>query len=94
LKQKLNDRKTDATNFETMKYNDFKRDDTAGYGIFDELGYKFNDQLSLDVDEDDIASKFDKLMAERNQEILPDNKNSNPTVIKKNKKTSSNESWR
>ena len=71
MKAKLRDRKSTTSNFDDMKYGDFKRDDTAGYGIFDQLGYKFDDRLALDVDEDDISKKFDRLMAERQKEILP-----------------------
>ena len=52
-----------------MTFDDFKRDDTAGYGIFDQLGFEFNDRLSLDVDEDDIASKYEKLMMEDNNQL-------------------------
>ena len=65
MKAKLREREKDANNFNDMKYEDYKRDDTAGYGIFDKLGYQFNDRLALDVDNDDIAKKFDKLMRER-----------------------------
>ncbi|AEX61578.1 putative J domain-containing protein [Megavirus vitis] len=68
LKKKLIERKSEADNFDKMKYNDYKRNDTAGYGIFDQLGFDFSDKLSLDVDEDSISSKFEKLMAERNKD--------------------------
>lgn len=73
MKEKLRERKKEATNLEKMKYGDFKRDDTAGYGIFDQLGFKFDDRLTLDVEEDDISKKFEKLMAERQQELLSGN---------------------
>jgi curved DNA-binding protein CbpA len=73
MKSKLRERDTDANNLQNMKYGDFKRDDTAGYGIFDQLGFKFDDRLTLDIDEDDISKKFEKLMAERQQELLPGN---------------------
>jgi len=75
MKSKLAERKSMSTQFDNLKYNDFKRDDTAGYGIFDQLGFKFDDRLTLDVEDDDISKKFEKLMAERNAErnspILP-----------------------
>ena len=77
MKAKLRDRKSTTSNFDDMKYGDFKRDDTAGYGIFDQLGYKFDDRLALDVDEDDISKKFDRLMAERQKEILPSSNTQN-----------------
>lgn len=73
MKSKLRERKTDASSLENMKYGDFNRDDTAGYGIFDQLGFKFDERLSLDVEEDDISKKFEKIMAERQQELLPGN---------------------
>lgn len=65
MKTKLRERQATSNVFENLKYNDFKRDDTAGYGIFDKLGYKFDDRLCLDIDEEDISTKFDRLMAER-----------------------------
>ncbi|XWV26412.1 J domain-containing protein [Tupanvirus soda lake] len=71
MKSKLRGREATTNEFEEMKYGDFKRDDTAGYGIFDQLGYKFDDRLALDVEEDDIAKRFEKLMAERQKDILP-----------------------
>lgn len=82
MKARLRDRNEDATGFEKMKYGDFKRDDTAGYGIFDQLGFKFDDRLALDVDDDNISKKYEKLMAERQQELLPTDC-AQPTVQKK-----------
>jgi curved DNA-binding protein CbpA len=77
LKTKLRDRESSTSSFESMSYGDFKRDDTAGYGIFDQLGYKFSDRLHLDVDEDDISKKFERLMNERQKDLLSiNNKNS------------------
>ena len=72
MKAKLRERQSETTNYESMKYNDFKKDDTAGYGIFDQLGFKFDDklQLDMDVDEDDISKKFEKIMAERQNDLL------------------------
>lgn len=65
MKSKLLERKTDSTSFNGMNYNDFKRDDTAGYGIFDQLNLKYEDTLCLDANEENISKKFEKLMAER-----------------------------
>lgn len=73
MKAKLRDRKSRTSVFDDMKYGDFKRGDTAGYGIFDQIGYKIDDDLMLDVDEDDISKKFEKLMNERQKDILPGN---------------------
>jgi curved DNA-binding protein CbpA len=70
MKERLRARKEDASSFETMKYGDFKRDDTAGYGIFDQLGFKIDDRLTFDVDDDDISKKFEKLMAQRQQDLV------------------------
>lgn len=77
IKQKLRDRQASTGNIESMKFGDFKRDDTAGYGIFDQLGFSVDDRLSLDVDEDDISKRFEKMMAERQKDLLPGNNNSN-----------------
>jgi len=65
IKSKLHSRKSDTSTFENVKYGDFKRDDFAGYGIHDQLGFKFDDRLTLDIEEDDITKKYEKLMAER-----------------------------
>lgn len=78
MKTKLRDRSSDQTNFESMKYGDFKRDDMAGYGIFDQIGFKFDDRLALDVDDDDISKKLEKLMAERQQQNLSISINQKP----------------
>lgn len=74
MKAKLHGRQSDANSFDNMKYGDFKRDDTAGYGIFDQLGFKFDDTLALDVD-DDISKKFEKMMLERQKDIIPSGPN-------------------
>ena len=73
MKAKLRSRESDAGNFDNMKYNDFKRDDTAGYGIFDQLGFNIDDKLSFDIDDDNIAKKYEKIMSERQQQLLPTN---------------------
>lgn len=77
LKIRLKDRESATTNFEDMSYGDFKRDDTAGYGIFDQLGYNFDDRLQLDVDDDDISKKFERLMTDRQKDLLSGNSNKN-----------------
>jgi curved DNA-binding protein CbpA len=91
MKEKLSQRKSDASLFENMKYNEFKRDDTAGYGIFDQLGLKFDDRLALDVDEDDISKKFEKLMAERQGNVLGGNVEGK---VGSREKTNQNQKWR
>lgn len=70
MKRKLKERKSDAGQFENMKFSDFKRDDMAGYGISEQLGFTIGDKLTMDLDEEDISKKFDKLMAERQKELL------------------------
>ena len=69
MKQKLSQRGSEQKSFENMEYNDYKKDDTAGYGIFEQLGLKYEDRLALDMDNDDIAARFEKLMKERQKEI-------------------------
>jgi len=89
MKEKLRDRQTTTSSFEKMGYNDFKRDDTAGYGIFDQLGLKFDDRIALDVDEDDLSKKFERLMAERQN-----NGPTNAGNIKPPPKKKSTQGWR
>lgn len=71
IKSKIRERGMDSDKFGEMKFNDYKRDDTAGYGIFDKLGYKFDDQLGLEFEEESVSSKFERLMAERQKESIP-----------------------
>lgn len=61
----LRSRDSESKSFESMKYGDFKRDDTAGYGIFDKIGINIDNRLTFDVDDDEISKKFDRLMAEK-----------------------------
>ena len=70
MKHSLRDREADTTKFEAMKYNDFKRSDTAGYGVLDQIGFDFSDRLTLDVDDDDLAKKYERLIAERNKPVV------------------------
>ncbi len=69
MKNRLKEREGDSSKFEKMAYTDFKRDDTAGYGIFDKLGYKFDEKLALDIDEEEISKKYDKIMNGRKTDI-------------------------
>jgi curved DNA-binding protein CbpA len=68
MKAKLAARKSEAGSFDNMKYADFKRDDDAGYGIFSQLGFKIDDKLTFD-DEEDIASKYERLRMERDMDV-------------------------
>lgn len=65
IRTKLMDRQNDTNKFEKMNYSDFKRDDTAGYGIHDRMGIEFGNVLSLNDDED-IMKKFEKIKKKRN----------------------------
>lgn len=89
MKDKLNNRKILTSEIENMKYNDFKRDDTAGYGIFDQLGLNFNDRLTLDVADDDINRRYEKIMAERQKELTSGPINSTDNIKMSSKKLSS-----
>lgn len=90
MKSRLSARKEDATKFDNMKYDDFKRNDTAGYGIFDQLGFDISENLTFDLDDDDISKKFEKLMAERQRDMNPANYDINTDI--NNRKM--NSSWR
>jgi hypothetical protein len=47
IKNKLNDRKNDNINLNNKTINEYKKNDTAGYGIFDKLGINYPDGLLL-----------------------------------------------
>ena len=85
MKSRLRERDSDGTNLGSMKYNDFKKDDTAGYGIFDQLGLKYEDRLCIDDDtEDDLSKRYEKIMAERQKDLNSVPMNSGKQVSNKN----------
>jgi curved DNA-binding protein CbpA len=47
IKNKLNERKNENINLNNKTLNEYKKNDTAGYGIFDNLGINFPDGLLL-----------------------------------------------
>jgi curved DNA-binding protein CbpA len=65
MKRRLNDRQSDTTSFNSRKLADFKNDDTAGYGIMEQVGIKQYDRITLDEDFDDVQTQFERLMKER-----------------------------
>ena len=70
LKPKLQSRADETKQFENMKFDDYDKSDTGGYGIFDQLGISFTDRLTLDdIDEEDISTRFDRLMKERSKAV-------------------------
>jgi curved DNA-binding protein CbpA len=69
IKAKLRDRENESKQYDKMVYGDYKRDDTAGYGILDKLGITVDDRLTFDLDEEDISEKYNKLMLERQQDF-------------------------
>lgn len=94
LKQKLRERKSDGGSFDSMKLNDFKRNDTAGYGIFDQIGFDYGDQLELDsISEDDITKKFNRLMMER-QQLDSGSSNQMPMQQERKSKKENGKKWR
>lgn len=60
IKSKLRSREMDTKNFGKMKYNDFKQDDFAGYGISDKLDAKHGDNFLLD---DDLHKRVLKILS-------------------------------
>jgi curved DNA-binding protein CbpA len=75
MKRNLAKRQTDQSSFEKMGYGDYDKGNFSGYGIHDQLGFQFDDRLTLDLDDDDISVRFDKLMLERQKELVnPPNK--------------------
>ncbi|MEM0354138.1 MAG: J domain-containing protein [Thermoplasmata archaeon] len=92
IKSKLQERQMETKAFEKMKYSDFKKDDTAGYGIFDKIDFKIEDQIML---ENNNASKnFERLMAERQDQntLPPGTYRPKPPEATKKKKT--NQTWK
>lgn len=67
LKAKLQERESESTLFDGMKYDDFKRDDTMGYGIFDKLGYTVTDSLEFDPDSEDLMEKYTRMVAAKEE---------------------------
>jgi curved DNA-binding protein CbpA len=68
IKKKLRDRQQLGKNIEKMNFNDFKRDDTAGYGIFEQLGINAENTLELDgTEEESIADRYNELMKKQNK---------------------------
>lgn len=65
MKSELSSRKNQTSDFGKMAYGDYQRDNTAGYGIFDQLGFNFNDRLTLDNIDDNISERYEKLLSER-----------------------------
>lgn len=68
IKMQLKERKKDTKQFNNMKYHDYKADDMCGYGILDQLEFEYDNEVPcLDVDDDNIIKKYEKLMEERNK---------------------------
>jgi len=76
IKERLRNRESNNTNYDNMQFNDFKRDDFAGYGIHDQLGLNYENRLCLDDEtEDDISQRFENLMAQRRiEDMMTDKK--------------------
>jgi curved DNA-binding protein CbpA len=71
IKERLRNRESNNVNYDKMQFDDFKRDEFAGYGIHDQLGLHYEDRLCLDDNtEDDISQRFENLMAQRRMEDL------------------------
>jgi len=65
MKEELSTRVKQQSKIEDMGYGDYDRSDTAGYGIFDQLGFKFDDRLTLDLEDDNITARFERALADR-----------------------------
>lgn len=64
IKKRLADRELDSKKFVSMKFTDYKRDDMAGYGILDQIGYTDTERIDA-LDALSVADRFEKLMRER-----------------------------
>lgn len=67
MKEKLRERQSLTGEVNLMKFDDFSRDDFGGYGIHDKLGFNLSEKLTLDTNEEDIKSRYDKMMQDRNR---------------------------
>lgn len=66
IKQRLKERNFDSKKFSDKKFNNYEKDNTAGYGIFEKLGIKYNDRLSIsDWSGNDVNSAYQKLLNDR-----------------------------
>jgi len=64
LKKKLSEREMDSKIFGKMKYQDYKREDMAGYGILDQIGYNDTERIGA-LDDMTVSERLDKIMKER-----------------------------
>lgn len=69
IQARLSERNSDSNMFDAMTRDDYNSD-LSGYGIFDQLGYAFDGEIAIDDElEDDITSRYEKLLLERNKDI-------------------------
>ena len=83
IKKRLKERKAVGEQVDKMEFNDFKRDDMAGYGIFDQLGINVDSTLELDGTDEDIAERYNRLMKERREELPGKSSSSSKSAKKK-----------
>ena len=66
IKEKLSDRTKDSNTFNDKQMHQYDKDNTAGYGIFDKLGIKYDDNLQItDWENKDVNEAYQKLLQDR-----------------------------
>jgi curved DNA-binding protein CbpA len=65
MKTRLKNREAMNSELDAKKMEDYNKNDTAGYGIFDKLGFDLNDMGVNDLDNEDMNDAYQKLLMER-----------------------------
>ena len=66
IKEKLSDRNMESNIFNDKELHQYEKDNTAGYGIFDKLGIKYDDCLKIsDWADKDVGQAYQKLLQDR-----------------------------
>lgn len=68
LKEKLRNRNLESNNFNNKELHQYDKNNTAGYGIFDKLGIKYDDKLKLsDWEDKNVNEAYHKLLQDRSR---------------------------
>jgi curved DNA-binding protein CbpA len=68
IKEKLSERNLETNTFNNKELHQYDKENTAGYGIFEKLGIKYDDSLRIsDWVDKDINNAYQKLLQDRNK---------------------------
>ena len=66
IKQRLKERTVETKTFNNKEMHQYDKECTAGYGIFDKLGIKYDDNLKIsDWEDKDVNQAYQKLLQDR-----------------------------